>query len=112
MATLDWSGQEVVARVDGVKTSAVTTAARALLDESNRICPIETGELIRSGTVIVHGTEAAVGYTSVYACRQHEEVGWQHDEGRQAKFLETAVAEAGPAILQQIVDQITAAMTE
>lgn len=109
MATLEWDGQNVVASVEAVKKSAVTQGARMLLDASNRIAPIETGALIRSGTVVASGTEAAVGYTSVYACRQHEEVGWAHDEGRQAKFPETAVANEGEAILQAMVDAITAA---
>lgn len=106
MATVDWDGERIAARIEDAAEQALSTAAEALLDASNRKAPIETGALIRSGTVVAEGKEAAVGYTSVYAARQHEEVGWAHDSGRQAKFLETALEAEGPRLEQLIAGQI------
>ncbi|MGW8935984.1 hypothetical protein [Gordonia terrae] len=88
---IQWSGDEFAEALNEAAERALQDAADLILDESNRIAPIETGDLIRSGNTAVEGNTAAVGYTSVYATRQHEELSWQHDAGRQAKFLETAV---------------------
>lgn len=103
---IDWNSDAVIARLDQAKHQAITAGAHHLLDESNRIAPIETGDMIRSGTVVSSGGEAAVGYTSVYAARQHEEVGWLHDDGRQSKYLETALEASKDDILQTIADRV------
>lgn len=83
---------------------AMLAGAELLLDESNRKVPLETGALIRSGNTAAQGDEAAVGYNTPYAVRQHEEVGYHHDDGREAKFLENAMHNHGDAILGAIAD--------
>ena len=56
--------------------------------------PIEEGTLERSGQVTDDGTATvAVSYDTPYAVRQHEDLSARHAAGRQAKYLETAVAE-------------------
>ena len=95
-------GDDLLDRLDGIEESGLLAGAEHLLEESNRICPIETGDLIRSGSTLAEGREAAVGYSSVYACRQHEELTWRHDPGRQAKYLETALHTAQEGILAAI----------
>jgi hypothetical protein len=71
---------------------AVGEEAELLLDESSRLVPIEEGTLQNSGRTAQDGTTSAVGYGSgpaaPYAVRQHEELGYTHDAGRQAKYLE------------------------
>lgn len=79
---------------------AVNAAARAgaerglalalehLLGESRKLVPIEEGTLERSGTASRAGLRGVVSYDTVYAVRQHEELTWRHDAGRQAKYLE------------------------
>lgn len=36
--------------------------------------------------------QVEVSYNTVYAARQHEELDWEHDPGRQAKYLEEPFA--------------------
>lgn len=105
--SLEWHGDRIVAAVNGAAEDALADGGEHLLEASNRIAPIETGALIRSGTVVAQGKEAAVGYSSVYAARQHEEVGWSHDNGRQAKYLETALASEAGAIERAIAARLT-----
>jgi len=69
-------------------------ASEHLLQVARTLVPHEEGTLERSGAASVDETtlQANVTFDSVYACRQHEELTWKHDEGRQAKYLE------GPSI--------------
>lgn len=62
-------------------------------EEASRIVPIDEGTLLRSSWVDVDERElrCAVSYDTPYAVRQHEELTWQHEEGRQAKYLETPI---------------------
>ena len=57
--------------------------------------PIEQGDLRASTTLrMVDEASAArteITYNMVYAARQHEEVGWNHPRGGQAKYLESAM---------------------
>lgn len=66
------------------------TAMEHLLGESRKEVPLEEGTLSRSGTAVVDESDlaGAVYYDTVYARRQHEELTWQHDAGRKAKYLE------------------------
>lgn len=63
-------------------------ATEHLLAESRALAPIEEGTLERSGVASQDGLRGAVSYDTVYAARQHEELTWRHDAGRQAKYLE------------------------
>lgn len=65
-------------------------AAEHLLQTSRELVPIEEGTLERSGTATVDRARlrASVAYDTPYAVRQHEELTWRHDSGRQAKYLE------------------------
>lgn len=65
-------------------------ATEHLLGESTKVVPLEEATLLRSGVASVDNS-ALVGHVSfdtVYAVRQHEELTWKHDPGRQAKYLE------------------------
>lgn len=83
------------------RRKAIAAGAEHILGASNATVPLEEGTLERSGTVTVDdgGHEAAVSYDTVYAARQHEELTWQHDPGRRAKFLELALIEDGDTAL-------------
>lgn len=72
-------------------------AARNVLTVSNRQVPHEDGDLERDGAASVDDGKliAAVSYgrradTKAYAVVQHERLDYQHDGGRNAKFLERA----------------------
>lgn len=63
-----------------------------VLGEAQRIVPHEEGTLGATGDVSVErdhaGVSATISFSTVYAARQHEELGWTHKDGRQAKYLE------------------------
>lgn len=104
MTTFEWHGDRVVAGMQAGKQQGLRMAAEGILNESNARAPIQTGALRASGSTAVSGNQAAVGYSIVYAARQHEEIGWNHPNGGQAKYLETAVtAKASEA--QQVIAQ-------
>lgn len=65
-------------------------AAEHVLQVSNTHVPIEEGTLERSGATSVGDLEASTSYDTPYAVVQHEELGYRHDAGRTAKFLERA----------------------
>jgi len=69
-------------------------ASEHLLQVSRTLVPHEEGTLERSGAASVDeaSLQANVTFDGPYAARQHEELTWKHDEGRQAKYLE------GPSI--------------
>lgn len=68
-------------------------AAEHGLQVSRTRVPIEEGTLERSGTASVDSDRlrAAISYDTPYAVVQHEDMSLQHDAGRSAKFLETAM---------------------
>lgn len=64
--------------------------AHHLLQTSRKLVPHEEGTLENSGKVSTDPArhQAAVSYDTEYAVRQHEEMDYAHDDGRQAKYLE------------------------
>lgn len=86
-------------------------AGRNVLNVSNTMVPIEEHDLEADGKVGVEGMRVGIGYGSdpevaEYAVTQHERMDYQHDSGRQAKFLEQALAQTRDqnlAIIQQAV---------
>lgn len=61
-----------------------------LLQVSRKLVPHEEGTLENTGKVSSDPAShtVAVSYDTVYAVRQHEELDYAHDDGRQAKYLE------------------------
>ncbi len=102
-----WNGPDGIAEA---VERGLQAGADLLLDESNRKAPVEEGNLIRSGVAKAQGDEAAVGYNTPYAIPQHEELGWRHDEGREAKFLENAQRNHANEIQEAIADEIRRAL--
>lgn len=96
---------------DTTAEKALQAGADLLLDESNRRVPHEYGDLERSGTAVASGNEAAVGYSSVYAARQHEELGYTHKGKGEAKYLEKALNQESNRILDAIADEIRDALS-
>jgi len=111
-----WHGAKAKRAASKGAARGLYLGAEHVLEEANRIVPIEEGTLARSGMATVEGggakTEvegpdggpfmlvqrggdagdklrAVVSYDTPYAVRQHEELTYQHDKNRQAKYLET-----------------------
>lgn len=87
-------------------------AVEFLGDESDRTAPIEEGTLIRSRVSSVDRSKlrGAVSYDTPYSARQHEEMDYRHDEGRRAKFLESAMKEQGERSLEHIATAVKAVL--
>ena len=79
-----------------------------LLQVSRTRVPIEEGTLERSGTATVDESTltGAVAYDTPYAVRQHEEMGYRHDAGRSAKYLEGPMSEESSTIGEIIAAQV------
>lgn len=87
---LEWNGPQILAKLRGAGMDGIELAAEHLLQVSSDLAPHEEGDLERSGEVSKDpGAGAvAVSFDRPYAVRQHEEMTWRHDSGKQAKYLE------------------------
>lgn len=95
--TVRWYGDRAKAGAHKGAARGLQLGAEHVLEEANRIVPIEESTLEKSGVASVDEGElrAAVSYDTPYAVRQHEELTYQHDAGRQAKYLETPANDGG-----------------
>jgi hypothetical protein len=93
--------------LDGAK-EALFVAGQHVLGVSSAQAPIETGAMIRTGAVSQDSTTAltAVHYDDAeyegQAVQQHEDMALNHDDGRNAKFLENAMNSERERVLQII----------
>jgi hypothetical protein len=102
--TAKWHGAEAKAKAKRGAARGVALWAEHVLEQSRRVVPVVEGTLRGSATASVDegALRAAVSYDTVYACRQHEEMGYQHSAGKTAKYLEVpfnASQKVGPAIV-------------
>ncbi|MFF9507294.1 hypothetical protein ACF1BU_14295 [Streptomyces sp. NPDC014724] len=107
-ARLTWNG---AAALRGTRAGAVRglrIAAEHVLERSRRRVPIEEATLERSGVASVDegALTAGVSYDTKYAVRQHEELNYQHDAGRTAKYLERPVTEEAGTVADIIAAQV------
>jgi len=86
--------------------TAVADLTDHLLEAANRTVPIEEGTLQNSGRATTKGLKGVVSYNTPYACRQHEEMGYRHDSGRRAKWLEMTFKEEQPRALAYLAKRI------
>jgi hypothetical protein len=87
-------------------------AAEHVLAVSRGRVPIEEATLERSGVATVDEANltAAVSYDTPYAVRQHEELNYQHDAGRTAKYLERPLIEEADTATALIAAQVRRAL--
>ena len=113
---MKWRGKEAVKIAKKAAMDALRTGGEAILTEAIDEAPVLSGTLRRSGTVTTgalpdfeqvygaaeSGTEQKdafpdpvgkedavyVSFTTPYARRQHEELGYEHPLGGKAKYLE------------------------
>lgn len=74
---------------------ALDDFAEHVLGVSNTYVPLEEGTLERSGNVDTDFAKlkSTITYDTPYAEVQHEDTTLRHDNGRRAKYLETALNE-------------------
>jgi len=91
--------QKVINHINNITPEAIKFGLQPVLEESQRLVPVDTGNLKRSGFVETRrtagGTVAAIGYgrygRPTYAAFVHENLIVRHAPPTQAKFLEVAV---------------------
>ncbi len=104
---LDTSGMLPAGRVtEAIRRAAISgleNGGEYVLQLARDRVPLEEGTLERSGRSSSDGrTTVAVSFDTPYAVRQHEDMSLRHDNGRQAKYLETAAAEARPRVAKMV----------
>lgn len=83
-----------------------------VLGVSNDRVPVErgmSGGLESTGAATIDDGDrirGAISYDKEYAVRQHEDLSYRHDEGRQAKYLESAFADESSKIGEFIAEGI------
>jgi len=98
------------AQTHAAAVRGLVKASEHLLQVSNTLVPIEEGTLERSGVASVDETtlRAAVSYDTAYAVNQHESMDFRHDNGRIAKYLETAMLTEGYTLEEILANEIRA----
>lgn len=94
--------------VSQASEEAVLLGAEHILGEARQIVPIapDGGTLARSGSTAAEGKTAVVYFDTVYAVRQHEELTWRHEPGRQAKYLEDPVNSERATVMKIMRDAL------
>lgn len=91
-------------------SQAVWYELAKVMNESKKLCPVDTGALRGSGHVpepeVSEGNiRATLGYSEAYAWWVHENLLAHHEPPTQAKFLEIPLIDALPDIQEAIIDR-------
>lgn len=107
--TLKWHGPKVKKAARRGAVRGLQLGAEHVLEESNRVVPIDDSDLLKSGVPSVDNPatgepRGAVSYDTPYAVRQHEELDWQHEDGRTAKYLENTIND--PTVVRKTTELV------
>lgn len=116
-----WHGDAVKVAERLAAARGLMLAAEHVLTEANKIVPIQESTLLKSGHAwppsqvgFVGGgsseMKSAVTYDTPYAVRQHEELSYSHDSGRQAKYLESTLNAERGAVNDLIAREIKSSL--
>jgi len=99
-----WNGDEYSLKLAQAAADGLNRGAEFLRAKSVPRAPVDRGPL--RGSAQVHEAspddlESAVSYDTPYAVRQHEELGYRHDDG-EAKYLERPLHE-NDATIQALI---------
>jgi hypothetical protein len=99
-------------KINKAAGQAVYEAAEHVLTEATKTVPHEEGILSGTGHTDVdrRDLKATVSYDTPYAARQHEEMGYAHNPGRRAKWLELTIKEEEKAIKAHMAKVIKGAI--
>lgn len=100
-----WNGGQLGSKVQQAALRGVNKAAERLRGLAVAQAPLRpsNGGTLRGSAFVQnaedHGEiiQAAVGFDTVYAARQHEETGWRHTDGK-AKYLEDPTRDSAKEI--------------
>ena len=95
----------ILSTVDKAAQAGVRAGVQRIRKRSDELMPKLTGETRESGFTRVDDLTGQVGYSSLVAMLQHENLDYRHDDG-QAKFLEAAADELMPGVVSDVSDRI------
>lgn len=111
---INWNGRNISASLQAAALRALKDAAEHVLTESNKIAPLDEGDLTRSGNVdsgLESGTPTAVVYYDTpYAAKVHEHPEYNFQNGREGKYLEKTLENEREAILRYLADECRRAL--
>jgi hypothetical protein len=89
---------------------ALDAEANRILEASQPLVPLDTGDLVRSGTVITNTEGSEVRYGNFgavpYALVQHEETSYNHPRGGEHHYLSKPFLEATGDMAQRLAADI------
>lgn len=90
---LDWNDKSIKGATKSALIKSLKNGAEVILDESNKLVPIDEGTLANSGNTSFDEAKltAYVSYDTPYALRVHDDMNLKHKNGRQSRFLSTAL---------------------
>ncbi|WP_326728845.1 hypothetical protein [Streptomyces phaeochromogenes] len=105
---LRWNGDVALRSTRQGALRGLRLGSEHLLQVARGRVPIEEATLERSGvaTVDEQSLTAAVSFDTPYAVTQHERLDFQHDNGREAKYLERSMIEEADVIGEIIAAQV------
>jgi hypothetical protein len=87
-------------------------ALEQILTTARSRAPIEEHTLEQSGATAISGDglHGTVSFDTPYAVRQHEDMTARHDEGRRAKYLESAMHDDRATAVRLVQQQLRRAL--
>lgn len=107
---LEWHGEECEALILAAAADGLGDALGIVAESSQDKVPVMTGELKRSQFTSQDGLRGVVGYRDSKAAAAHENLHVRLRNGKQAKFLETAVVENLSRIEAAVSDAVRRAL--
>ncbi len=100
--------EDINRRIKQAVPKALTDVGLDLLGKSKEKAPIDTGDLRGTGFMNLedNGKTAVIGFTEIYALRQHEGLEYKHPLGGEAKYLENPLKENTQKYIKHIKDAI------
>lgn len=110
-ARVIWNGAGVGRQIREAAAAGLNSAAAELLEEALPLTPKLTDALEDSASVFKANSDhlaAQVQYAKYYSVYQHEDLSYRHDNGEQAKFLESPLRQNASRLAEEVVKAILA----
>jgi hypothetical protein len=101
---MKWMPEKALRAADRAADEGAKRGAERVLDEAQRIVPMDVGKLHDTGAVDAQDGEASVSYDTEYAAHLHEHPEFHFQRGREGKWLERATSDAAPTVLEDMAE--------
>lgn len=100
---VDWDMGAANRAIDSGSEDGLRDAGEDLRERADALAPVQSGRLVGSAAVAVEGSEAVIGYDTVYAVRLHEHPEYHFRNGG-GKWLERAQNEGHSGLLVRLAE--------